>query len=325
MFRTYLHGSTLPTLTPDRNQRQRIPTISVTARVVSSSRRSSVASGALVGSTPARKASAWRAGADRTDGARPAEHLAGDRPSAGLVTLVPVQHGEQQLLRERAADVPGPAPGGRRLLPPLAGTDRVAVVVGVVAEVPLRLEQEDGVARGSRRGQADLVVGRRRVPVGQHVVGDPAETDRRPAATDLVGRRVAQADRLGDQGVGLARLPASGPHPVGAVRVADRQGVRPSQADPRHVPGQRHVRLVRRQLGVEGLEALRRLGPAEHVVGPVRDVGGGQGEQHPSLGVAGRRRGGIEQPQRLVVPGGQGEVERRLADGGQVGGRHGRG
>ena len=101
-------------------------------------------SGGLVGSTPARKRLGLAGGTDRTDGARPPEHLAGDRPGAGLVALVAVQHGEQQLLRERAADVPGPAPGGGRLLPPLARAGEVAVVVGVVAEVPLRLEQQDG-------------------------------------------------------------------------------------------------------------------------------------------------------------------------------------
>jgi hypothetical protein len=57
------------------------------------------------------------------------------------------------------------------------------------------------------------------------------------------------------------------------------------------------------------------------VVCSVGDVGSGQREQQASLRVVGLSR--VEQPQRFVVPGGQGEVESRLADGGDIGGgRH---
>ena len=89
---------------------------------------------------------------------------------SGLVALVAVQHGQQQLLSQRPADVPSPPARSGRLLPPLARVGQGAVVMGVVAEVALRLEEQHRVPRGACRRQAELVVGRRGVAIGQQVV-----------------------------------------------------------------------------------------------------------------------------------------------------------
>ena len=164
-----------------------------------------------------------------------------------------MQHGQQQLLRERSADVPRPGAGGGRLLPSLARAGKVAVVVGVVAEVALRLEQQHGVTRCPRGLESGIVVCGRRVAVGQQVVGDPAQAHRGPATPGFVRRLVAQAGRLQHEHVDLARFAAFGPHPIRAVGVADRQRV--AAATRTHATFQASEGSVRRrQHGVEGLE-----------------------------------------------------------------------
>jgi hypothetical protein len=73
----------------------------------------------------------------------------------------------------------------------------VAVVVHVVAEVPLCLEDQQRVVDPPAEHQRLGVVRRRLGAVAAQVVGEPAEAHQRPAAPAVVRCGVAQARRLG--------------------------------------------------------------------------------------------------------------------------------